>query len=40
MCGITGIFSLGERTVPDVVEAMNGTLVHRGSEVERGSKVL
>ncbi len=30
MCGITGIFSLGDRTVPDRLEAMNATLIHRG----------
>ncbi len=30
MCGITGIFSLGDRVVPDVLAPMNATIVHRG----------
>ncbi len=32
MCGITGIFSLGDRAVPDRLETMNATLVHRGPD--------
>ncbi len=32
MCGITGIFSLDEHAPPDVLEAMNATLVHRGPD--------
>ena len=32
MCGIAGIFSLGERAVPGVLDAMNQTLVHRGPD--------
>ena len=32
MCGISGIFSLGERAAPDVLDAMNDVLVHRGPD--------
>lgn len=32
MCGIAGIFSLSGREVPDVLDAMNDTLVHRGPD--------
>ncbi len=32
MCGIAGIFSLSGRAVPDALEAMNATLVHRGPD--------
>ncbi len=30
MCGIAGIYSLDQRTPPDVLDAMNGTMIHRG----------
>ena len=32
MCGISGIFSLGERAAPDVLGTMNDVLAHRGPD--------
>ncbi len=32
MCGIAGIFSISDRAVPDVLDAMNDALVHRGPD--------
>ena len=32
MCGITGIFSLTDRAVPDALRPMNETIVHRGPD--------
>ena len=32
MCGITGIFALGERAVPEGIAAANDSLTHRGPD--------